>query len=270
MHLHPPRLAAAIERWFAAENWRLAQPFEPDAVADTLAARGVRGFCFFSYAHRAGMAASINRWVAATARKLPGSIGLGTLHPDDPDVAAVAAEAVDDLGLTGFKFHLSVQRFHADDRRLAPVFERGEAEGHRFVLHAGTLPYRDEFTGVAGFARLLARYPRLRVCVAHMGAFDTPLFLELTERFEGLVLDTTMAMTAAATPYVGADPGVVTDEMLLRYGNRILFGSDFPLVPYDYEEERRWAWGRLPEPVLRRIFHDNAARFFGTTPAPGG
>jgi len=43
----------------------------------------------------------------------------------------------------------------------------------------------------------------------------------------------------------------------------VLFGSDFPLIPYDYDLERGWAWERgLGDDVRRKIFHDNALRFF--------
>jgi predicted TIM-barrel fold metal-dependent hydrolase len=71
-----------------------------------------------------------------------------------------------------------------------------------------------------------------------------------------------MAMTAHATPYTGADPGAVSDADLVRHQDRVLFGSDFPLIPYGYDEERRWAWEReLDDVVRRKIFHDNALRF---------
>jgi predicted TIM-barrel fold metal-dependent hydrolase len=264
VHLHPERLARAIDRWFADHGWISGHSFEPRAVADTLAARGVRRFAFFSYAHRPGMSRDLNRWLSAQAARLPGTIALGTLHPDDPDLDAVAREATGDLGLRGFKFHHSVQRFHVDDARLFPVYERAEAEGHVFVLHVGTMPYRDPFTGVERFARLMERFPRLRVSVAHMGAFQSPEFLGLLPRYPHLYVDTTMAMTLHAAPFTGADPGAVSDADLLRHQDRVLFGSDFPLIPYDYDEERRWAWERgLADGVRRKIFHDNALAFFG-------
>jgi predicted TIM-barrel fold metal-dependent hydrolase len=264
VHLHPPGLARAIERWFAEHGWISGHPFDPSAVADTLQARGVRRFCFFSYAHKPGIARELNRWLGAQAVRMPHAIALGTLHPDDPDLDAVASEATGALGLRGFKFHHSVQRFHVDDERLFPVYERAEAAGHVFVLHVGTMPYRDAFTGVERFARLMTRFPGLRVCVAHMGAFQSSEFLALLARYPHLYVDTTMAMSPLATRYVGADPAAVSDADLLRWQDRVLFGSDFPLIPYDYEEERRWAWQRgLDESVRRKIFHDNALHFFG-------
>jgi predicted TIM-barrel fold metal-dependent hydrolase len=264
VHLHPPRLAAAIEQWFARENWHAAHPFDPEAVAETLGERGVQRFCFFTYAHRPAMARTLNEWVAETAARYPQAVALGTLHPDDPDLPAVARDAIDGLGLRGFKFHCSVQRFHVDDSRLYPVYERAEADGLCFTLHVGTMPYRDPFTGLAGFARVMERFPRLRVCVAHMGAFDIEGFLALSEHYPHLYFDTTMTMTARATPYVGIDPAAVSDDTILHYQDRIMFGSDFPLIPYDYEEERRWAETRgLPAVVQQKIFFENAARFFG-------
>jgi uncharacterized protein len=262
VHLHPERLARAIERHFAARGWVPGHPFDPDAVAATLRARGVERYCFFSYAHKPGIARSLNHWIAATAARLPGTVALGTLHPDDPDLLSIATEATDRLGLRGFKFHHSVQRFHVDDPRLAPVYARAEAAGHVLMLHAGTMPYRDAFTGIAGLLRVLERHPRLRVCVAHMGEFERPALLPMLPRYEHLYVDTTMALAPAATKYVGADPAGIGDAELIAHQDRILFGSDFPVIPYDYDEERRWAWERdLPDAVRRKIFRDNAVRF---------
>jgi predicted TIM-barrel fold metal-dependent hydrolase len=264
VHLHPERLGRAIERHFAARGWVAAHAFDVEAVAATLRARHVERFCFFTYAHKPGIARDLNRWVAETGARLPQAVPLGTLHPDDADVDDVAREATERLGLRGFKFHHSVQRFHVDDERLFGVYERAEAAGHLLMLHVGTMPYRDEFTGLAGFQRVIARFPRLRACIAHMGAFDTQGFVDLLDVHPHLYVDTTMALAPKAGPFVGSDPAAIPDALLLRHQDRILFGSDFPLIPYDYDEERRWAWDRgLPHEVRVKIFRDNARKFLG-------
>jgi predicted TIM-barrel fold metal-dependent hydrolase len=47
----------------------------------------------------------------------------------------------------------------------------------------------------------------------------------------------------------------------VRWQDRVVFGSDFPNTPHDYDEERRPIWERaLSETVYRKIFHDNARR----------
>jgi predicted TIM-barrel fold metal-dependent hydrolase len=131
------------------------------------------------------------------------------------------------------------------------------------VIHLGTGPHWNEFTGVGRFEAVLRRLPALQVVICHMGAFETRRCLALLERHPNLYLDTTMALSRASTPYTGFDPAVVRDEDLVRHADRILFGSDFPNLPYPYEAEREDLWARgLPPSVYQRIFHDNARQLF--------
>ncbi len=59
-------------------------------------------------------------------------------------------------------------------------------------------------------------------------------------------------------------PSLLTPHFPRCCRDRIVFGSDFPNLPYPYEEERDALWLRdLPLPVYRKIFHDNAARLLG-------
>jgi predicted TIM-barrel fold metal-dependent hydrolase len=264
-HLHPPRLFAAIRRWFDEHtDWRLAGPTDPAEVAAALRAASVERFVFFSYAHRPGMARELNRWLRGAADLLPDGIPLGTVHAGDDDPGAVVDEALSDFRFAGLKLHIQVQRFHPDDPRLFPVYERLVAQDRVLVIHVGTGPHSNEFTGVGRLVRVLERFAALRVVICHMGAFETRACLRLLDCFPGLHLDTTMAMTPASTPFTRIDPAMVRDEDLVRHARRIVFGSDFPNLPYPYEEEHRGLWARdLPMPVYDQIFHANAARLFG-------
>jgi hypothetical protein len=263
-HLHPPRLFAAIRRWFDEHtDWNLHGPTEPAAVAAALRAAGVEGFVFFSYAHRAGMARELNRWLRDVAVTLPDGIPLGTVHAEDQDPAALVEEACGEFGFAGVKLHIQVQRFRPDDPRMLPVYARLADLDRVLVIHVGTGPHFNEFTGLARLACVLAEVPRLRAVVCHMGAFETREAFRLLDRFPRLHLDTTMALTPASRPYTGIDPGVVRDVDLVRYADRIVFGSDFPNLPYPYDEERSGLWARdLPLPVYRRIFYENGKALF--------
>src|ERR1700691_2889240 len=64
VHLHPPRLFAAIRRWFAERSpWVIEHPTDPQIVAERLRGYGVERFVFCSYAHKPGMAAELNAWL---------------------------------------------------------------------------------------------------------------------------------------------------------------------------------------------------------------
>jgi uncharacterized protein len=55
----------------------------------------------------------------------------------------------------------------------------------------------------------------------------------------------------------------VTDEDVVRWQDRIVFGSDFPILPHPYEDARAAPWPRdLPMRVYQKILHGNAARLF--------
>ena len=268
-HLHPERLFRAIRRWFAEHSdWRFDSPTEPDLVAAFLRDRGVERFVYFSYAHKAGIAREINAWLHGVRPRVPDGIPLGTIHPDDPDLMEAVDEALLGYGFHGFKFHINVQRFFPDDPRVLPVYRRLLDLGRFLLIHVGTAPWPNGFDGYPRFERVMDMFPNLKVVVAHMGSFETRQFFRLMERCPNLYLDTTMAFAPIRHEHRKIDARLnrisVPNDDLLRWQDRIVFGSDFPNLPYPYEEERDALWLRdLPPAVYRKIFHDNAAAFLG-------
>jgi predicted TIM-barrel fold metal-dependent hydrolase len=272
-HLHPEWLFKAIRRWFAEHSdWKISHPTEPQRVAAFLRAHGVERFVFFSYAHKPGISREINRWLRDTGRALPDGIPLATVHAGDEDPLGVVEEALSTYGFRGLKLHIQVQRFFPDDPRLLPIYERLVELDRVLVIHVGGVigaPGAGEFTRVERFARVLERFPALRASICHMGAPETAYCAELLARYSHLYLDTTMAMSAVGLRKLGYAPDPAAEKLLIQWQDRILFGSDFPNLPYDYEEERRWAWERdLPLEVCRKIFNANVRRFLGIPPHP--
>jgi predicted TIM-barrel fold metal-dependent hydrolase len=259
-HLHPPRLFAAIRRWFAERSeWDLGgQPDDPAAVAGVLRAAGVERFIFFSYAHKTGMARELNAWLTATARDLGGiGIPLGTIHPDDPAYLEDLRIALD-AGCIGIKLHEDVQRLAVDDPRLDAVHRELSERRAMLLVHVGPIPWDyPPDAGAARVERVLERHPDLRVVVAHMGAPDTARYFSLMERHPHLYLDTTMAL-ANGSPM--ERKGEVDLAQLEAHADRVLYGTDFPNIPYAYTAERDAiaALGLSPQ-ALEAIFHENAA-----------
>ena len=86
-------------------------------------------------------------------------------------------------------------------------------------------------------------------------------FLDLAERYDSVMLDTTMAFTPfveAAAPF---PPSVL--PRLAHLGDRILLGTDFPNIPYAYARAlQALEHTGLGTAWLRAVCHDNAARLF--------
>jgi hypothetical protein len=103
-----------------------------------------------------------------------------------------------------------------------------------------------------------------------MGVPEYAAFLELVLRHAEARLDTTMAFTDYMEGTLGAayPPDLV--DRLGEHPDRVLLGTDFPNIPYDYAHQLE-ALARLDlgDDWLRAVCHDNAARLLGLA-APGG
>jgi len=227
---------------------------------------GVRRFSSLPYAHRPGIAGYLNEWARDFSARVPDCLWSATFYPE-PEAADYVLALVE-AGVELFKVHVQVGEFHLDDPLLKDVWGTLEDSGTPVVVHAGSGPVGNAYTGPGAMERVLDRFPRLAVIVAHMGAPEYDDFLALVERFPNTCLDTTMVFTdffEDAAPY--------PRELLPRLAalqDRILLGSDFPTIPYPYahqlESLERLGLG---EEWLRAVCWHNGARLFGS-PTTGG
>jgi predicted TIM-barrel fold metal-dependent hydrolase len=132
--------------------------------------------------------------------------------------------------------------------------------------------------------RVLERHPTLRFVGCHLGSMeeDVAAIARRLDLYQGFVVD-----TAARVVHLTLQPREKVREFLVRYAGRVLYATDFVLMPgqdpaeaarkLEAEYARDWAYfagsdtvefdGRkvqglsLPEPVLRKIFRENAVRW---------
>jgi len=237
VHLLPERLAAKIRRFFEMRKApRLIYPYEPHAARGALKASGV-GHCWsLPYAHRAGIASGLNRWMAETWGPDPFVEPGATVHPDD-DVAAIVEEAYRGLGLKLFKIHCSVGAFPADDRRLDPLWAHASRKGCPVVVHGGNAPdgtaTEDE---IALIERTAVRFPEAPIIVAHFGAPAVERVADLLRRTRRVYADLTPMVATSVHP---------DRSLIAGIERRILFGSDTPTVGLTIEDSiaavRSWA-----------------------------
>ncbi|MGB7871277.1 MAG: amidohydrolase family protein, partial [Mycobacterium sp.] len=155
---------------------------------------GVRGFTALVYPHKPQMAAWLNQWAARFARSTPDCLATATFYPE-PDAGDYVEAAIRD-GAQVFKAHVQVGRYEPNDPLLSHVWGVIEDAQVPVVIHCGSGPVPGEHTGPEPIRRLLGRYPRLRLIVAHLGMPEYTDFLDICETSADVRLDTTMANDA--------------------------------------------------------------------------
>lgn len=266
VHLFPDRLFRAIRDWFRQHGRPTYYEQPTPELIHFLAEQGVGRFLVLNYAHKPDISRGLNRWNHELGRRYPQAVCFGALHAADEHLLRVAEEALVDLGLAGFKLHLQVQGFSADDERLLPVYERVMELGKLLIFHAGTAAPDAECVGVRHFARLMRRYPKLKAMVAHLGAYECDRFLDLGEEYPSLWFDTSFTFVRGGQGFAVNVPL----ERVVALQDRLLFGSDFPNIAFSFEDAIAGFLDlQLGEQFYRRVCAENAARFLSGGIATG-
>jgi predicted TIM-barrel fold metal-dependent hydrolase len=264
VHLFPERVFEAIWRWFDKHAWTIRYRMRAEEVVQFLASRGISRVVGLCYSHQPGMARSLNQFMAEVARAHPEVIPLGTVLPGEPDAEAVVAEAFR-LGLRGLKLHSHVQKIAADDPRLDPIYRLCAEAKLPIVFHSGNAPCIDAYgvdihsiCSIDRTRRALERHPDLTLIVPHLGAGEIAEHLALLDTFPNLYLDTTMSVGGYFK-----DPPPPTPPELERWSSRLLYGTDFPNLPHEWDLELRWIERQpLTDAARARILGGNAVRLF--------
>ena len=235
-HFMPERVMAKVWNYFdqaaltAGRAWPIAYRFDEVERLRRLRDLGVETFTSMVYPHKPGMAAWLNDWASEFAARTPDCLHTATFFAE-PSAGTDVQRALDD-GARIFKAHVQVGGYDPTDPLLDPVWEAIEAAGAPVVLHAGSGPQPGRHTGPGPIAEVLRRHPQLALVIAHMGMPEYREFLDLAERYPRVHLDTTMAFTSF-TEHQHPFP---TDEhqRLDDLADRIVFGSDYPNIPYPY------------------------------------
>ncbi len=264
-HFMPANVMDKVWAYFDAagplvgREWPIAYRHDEDDRVQRLRDFGVLAFTSMLYPHKPAMAAWLNSWATEFAARTPDCLHTATFYPE-PEAAAYVAKAID-RGARVFKAHVQVGDYDPRDPLLDPVWGLLEDAGIPTVIHCGSGPAPGRFTGPDPIRTVLQRFPRLPLIIAHMGMPEYAEFLDLAESHERVRLDTTMNFTRFSEEMMPfpADQR----RRLVDLRDKILFGSDFPNIPYPYLEALEAINGLgLDESWQRAVLHDNAVRLF--------
>jgi predicted TIM-barrel fold metal-dependent hydrolase len=266
VHLFPDRLAQAIRSWFETHIWSIQYQEGVDEALARLVKAGIDKAVVLPYAHKPGMARALNDFTLDLSRRHPQIIPCCTVFPGEEGEEQILDEALGRDGFAGVKIHSHVMKIAADDARLDAVWRASAKYRRPVVIHCGKEPASPGYgldvhtvSGASRIRRALEKHPDALAIVPHLGADEFVEFEALLGEFENLYLDTAMAIAG----YFERRPDL---ELIRRNPTRILYGTDYPNLPYEWTRELEVIRGlKLPAEDEARVLGGNAARLFGVT-----
>lgn len=263
VHIFPRSIFAAVWKWFEENAWRIRYQIPSAEVINFLLGHGIKHIVAYQYAHKPGISRGLNAYMTEKCKEYEGRVtGLATVLPGEKDAQEILQEAFDN-GLAGLKLHSHVQCFDVNSRDMMPLYECCSVNKKPIVMHVGREPKSPAYhcdpyklCNVEKLARVLLDFPDLKICVPHLGFDETAGYRKLIEKYDNLWVDTTMAIS-------GYFPLEEEIDLGLYRPDRVMYGSDFPSIPYNWDREIKILQEMdLPSLVLEKILSGNAVDFF--------
>lgn len=279
VHMFPNKLFDAIWDYFEKNYWGIYSRMYTDQQIPFLRKHHVVYCVLYHtsllYAHKPNISRELNNWVSELAKKFNQVIPFGTIHPKDQYFKEEIDRALspEGLNLRGLKFQLMVTDFDPDIPELDYMYEKLVEYNKIIVMHIGTGPTAEycrnknlgfsPHVGIKKLIPVLERYPELKIQVPHLGAAEYDEFFNMALDYSSIYFDTAMVLVNHRIFPNGLDRESMIDD-IIKLQDRIMFGSDFPNIPYNYD----FAIAQTLDLPLNRnikdkIMYKNAAKFYG-------
>ena len=174
-------------------------------------------------------------------------------------------KAIAELGMLGFHFHPIMGHFSVDERKFYPLWETINSLKVPVMIDVGTTGMGAGTPGGLGaiirhahpaaIDQLAADFPDLNIVAAHPG-------WPWTEEMIAVALhkgNVSWELSGWAPKYF---PDALKRDIKGRLKDKIMFGSDYPSIPYE-RIFKEWNELGYSDELLEQIFHGNAERILG-------
>ncbi|MHA1797259.1 MAG: amidohydrolase family protein [Candidatus Helarchaeota archaeon] len=273
-HFFPERLFKAIWNFWDLKYkpifplWNIKYKFggNVEKMVSFLHERQVKNYVTLNYAHKASVAEKLNEWTHDFCNKHPEAISFGAVYPEN-GCLEYTEKALNEYNFHGLKLQLLVTDFYIDDEKLMPIYKLIKELDKIIVIHAGTAPGPSPYVGIKHFKKFIEKFPDIKCQISHLGGFEYRKFLQLLQEHSNFYLDTTM---------IFIEHDVFDDQIEKKLGglenlkmileenkDKILWGTDFPNIPYDYDLAKDSLLRfNLSKDFYKKVFHDNAKKLY--------
>jgi len=270
VHLFPDSLFSSVRKWFDQYGWPIRYRLTSQEIISFLLTRGISHIVALHYAHKPGVARELNDYMAGLCNSNPGITGMATVFPGEKDAGLILERAFQN-GLSGVKLHCHVQCFDMNSDAMQEIYATCTRHNKPLIMHVGREPKSPAYPcdpydlcRADKVEQVLQDHPDLKLCVPHLGADEFEAYNRLIEKYDHLWLDTTMTLA----DYLPMD--YFPDIAKMRV-ERVMFGTDFPNLPYAWDREiKRLVGLNLSEDSIARIIGENAIEFYGIDANPAG
>ncbi len=263
VHIFPRSIFSAIRKWFDENAWHIRYQMTSSRIFEFLLSRGIKHIIALQYAHKPGIAKQLNQYMSEKCSEYDHRItGMATVFPGENNAENILQEAFDS-GLGGLKLHAHVQCFDMNDEHMNRLYECCQINKKPIVMHIGREPKSTAYScdpyqlcSAERLEHILKDFPDLKICVPHLGFDEISAYREMIEKYDNLWLDTTMVIT---------DYFPIEEKIALGHyrSDRIMYGSDFPNIPYAWDRElKELKAADISHEALEKISYKNAVDFF--------
>ncbi len=213
-----------------------------------------------------GQPAMSNDYVASMVKRFPEAFigSFGSVDPWKGKWAVQEAErCIKDLGMMGIKFQGAAQAFYPNDHRFYPLWEKCVELGVPIQLHTGTTGLGAGMPGGGGIKLKYTRpipyiddvaadFPDLKIICLHPSYPWQDEAIAMAIHKPNIFFD----LSGWAPKYF---PEALKKEIKSRLKDRVMFGSDYPIIPYE-TLFAGWDAEGYPPDIMERVYYKNAIR----------
>ena len=194
------------------------------------------------------------------------------INPHRLDEAAVAdiRRAATQRGVVGFKIFAGYYHVYVHDPVYEPVFEIAAEHGLTVAIHTGDTYHEEgllEYSHPLAADRVAVKFRDTKILLCHMGDPWTMDACEVAYKNRNVFLDISGLLAGTAEHIAATEKRefvmnhYATGLVYLNNYKKVLFGTDWPLVPMDAYID--FCKKIIPEQFYEDVFFNNAVGLYG-------
>ena len=198
----------------------------------------------------------LNEVVAEVVDKSNGRlVGFAGVDPHKGVVALKEIEKAVDMGFKGLKFMPHLHMLNPNDEKMYPIYEKALEYDLILLFHSGTQFHkgtRIKYCKPVYFDDVAVDFPDLKIIIAHFGYPWYEEALAVIRRNENVYFN----IAGWSPKYI---PEVVVRQMNSILQDKVLFGTDYPLMSYKRVIEELKSLN-LKDETYEKLFYKNAKK----------